>query len=98
MARFKVETVDGTQHVIYKCPGCKHLHTVPADRWNWNGDVDKPTLSPSVRHFITFPEGTKRAGQQQTICHYFIRDGRIEFCGDCEHDLKGSAAELPEIE
>jgi hypothetical protein len=95
MPKFDVSEHDGETYVRYTCPGCKHEHSVPAKRWNWNGDVNKPTLSPSVRHYITFPEGTKRAGQQHTTCHYHIIAGRIEFCGDCEHELKGQKVELP---
>lgn len=31
------------------------------------------------------------------ICHSFIRDGRIEFLGDCTHALAGQTVYLPEI-
>lgn len=90
MPKFDVTTqADGTQHVRYTCPGCKHEHSVPAAHWNWNGDVDKPTLSPSVRHL------DEKDGKRVTTCHYFIREGRIEFCGDCQHELSGKIVELP---
>lgn len=32
-----------------------------------------------------------------TICHYFIKAGRIEFCGDCTHALKGQTVDLPDF-
>ena len=51
---------DGEQGFWYSCPcGCgrKGLLTVgkgfkPEDgpSWNWNGSLDKPTLTPSVHH------------------------------------------------
>lgn len=67
-------------------------------RWNWNGDVDKPTLSPSILQKCgPFPEDTKRAGEFD-ICHCFVRNGNIEFCGDCTHSLKGQSVTLPEME
>lgn len=83
----------GVKHVWYYCPGCKRLHGVPAERWNWNGDTEKPTLSPSVRHFI--PEGEH--GPSRTTCHYFVREGRIEYCGDCEHELSGKNVDMVDV-
>jgi hypothetical protein len=32
------------------------------------------------------------------VCHSFIRDGKIQFLGDCTHALAGQTVELPEIE
>lgn len=81
------------EYVMYECPGCKHVHRVPPKRWNWNGDLEKPTLSPSVRHFIPQSE----YGPEKTICHYFIRNGNIEYCNDCEHELSGKTVTLPDI-
>lgn len=44
---------DGGRLLMYWCQGCKHTHTVrvggenrPA--WNWNGDAERPTFTPSV--------------------------------------------------
>ena len=43
------------------CPGCKTSHRIQhgvgdAPRWGWNGDVDKPTFTPSILvrtgHFV----------------------------------------------
>lgn len=39
--------------LAFRCPGCKTTHSVnvgdgPGPRWAWNGDVDKPTFTPSV--------------------------------------------------
>lgn len=89
---------DGETYVRYSCPGCKHEHTVPAKRWHWNGDVNKPTLSPSVRHFYVLPAHDGRPSVEVTTCHYHVRNGIIEYCNDCEHDLKGQKVELPELQ
>lgn len=80
-------------HISYMCPGCGHGHTIPVPRWSWNGSLDKPTVSPSVRHFINLT-----AGSENTICHYFITDGYIQYCNDCEHKLAGQTVELPEYD
>lgn len=91
MPKVAVRTHAGVKYVWYACPGCKHLHGVPAERWLWNGDVEFPTLSPSVRHYYTTHEGNER-----TTCHYHVVNGVIQFCGDCGHDLKGQSVELNE--
>ena len=31
------------------------------------------------------------------ICHSFIRDGQIQFLGDCTHELAGQTVDLPEL-
>jgi len=34
--------------------------------------------------------------QRGTTCHYFITDGKIEFCGDSPHKLAGQIVDLPD--
>ena len=84
---------DGFKWARYRCPGCNEIHSIPIDlthqsgrAWGWNGSVDAPTFSPSVRHTMK---------PLPYCCHYFVRDGRIEFCGDCSHGLKGQTVDLP---
>ena len=31
---------------------------------------------------------------EKTLCHLFITDGQIKFCGDCVHDLNGTTVPL----
>ena len=71
--------------LVYWCEGCGHAHIVPAERWHWNGDREKPTLDPSVRHFYTHPETKKEI----TVCHYMLQGGVLKYCGDCQHQYKG---------
>lgn len=92
MNRVAVRTHAGVEYVWYHCPGCRHLHSVPAERWHWNRDTVHPTLSPSVRHFFPARDGVP----EETVCHYLIRDGRIEFRGDCRHELKNQTVMLEE--
>lgn len=80
----KCELLSNNQ-LIYYCQGCNHLHSVDADRWHWNKKTDKPTLSPSVLH--RHPNSDKR-------CHYFIKDGMIQYLNDCTHEFKGKTVEL----
>jgi len=39
--------------LLFWCPGCDGAHAIqhgagPGPRWGWNGDVHKPTFTPSV--------------------------------------------------
>lgn len=76
------------------CPGCECLHGIAVEtpfrngaRWTWDGNLVAPTFSPSVN----VGPGTKLQ------CHYFIRAGRIEYCGDSHHELAGTTVDLPDI-
>lgn len=82
---------------IFECPACKSWHPIrikspdPSKRpiWEWNGDIEKPTFSPSL---LVYPH----TGQPR--CHCFVREGRIEFCSDCDHELAGQTVEMVELE
>lgn len=87
---------DGSQTLLFDCPGCGMLHATPVSgskrpAWQWNNRLDAPTLTPSV--LVTW---TRYDAPQ--MCHSFVRDGRIEFLGDCTHALKGRTVDLPEWE
>jgi hypothetical protein len=80
----------------FDCPGCKCCHGVWTKKrdnyphWKFNGDLENPTLSPSV--LVRFgPNGSN-------VCHSFIKNGMIEFLSDCTHDLKGKTVPLPDVE
>lgn len=92
MAKVAVRVHQGVEYVWYYCPGCKHNHGVPSKRWNWNCDIDKPTLQPSVRHYI--PQSD--FGPEKTLCHYFVVNGQIRYCGDCQHSLNNQIVDMAE--
>ena len=87
------------------CPGCGYGHEINVEKpnssgakWTFNGNRYKPTFSPSInlqvnsknhRHYN--PEA------KSSVCHYFIKDGMIQYLGDCTHSLKGQTVELPEV-
>ncbi len=86
---------DGPAALMFNCPGCGELHAPliagAAGRpiWTWNGDVVRPTLSPSVR--VRWAYGDKR---EPRVCHSFVRDGQIQFLSDCTHALAGQTVPL----
>lgn len=86
-------SVPGNSRIAFYCEGCGSLMQVCPDRWNWNRDPQNPTLSPSILQTIgPFPDGHKK------VCHCFVRDGRIEYCGDCTHSLAGTTHLLRDVE
>lgn len=42
-------------------------------------------------------KGEKPAPFKCGQCHTFITDGRIQFLGDCSHELAGQTVELPDL-
>jgi len=44
----KMIKLDGVPfHHAFQCPGCGSLHGIN-DRWTWNGDTERPTITPSI--------------------------------------------------
>jgi hypothetical protein len=82
--------------LFFECPGCDMIHGIshgpgPEPRWGWNGDAEKPTFTPSVLVWYRWTDGDRG-------CHSFVTDGRIQFLGDCTHELAGQTVDLPEWE
>jgi hypothetical protein len=73
---------DGTYS--FYCPGCKHSHGVN-DRWKI--DLNTNTIHPSVLVRTPRPKGEKR-------CHSWVRNGSIEYLGDCTHELAGKTVPM----
>lgn len=66
-------------------------------QWEFNGDLDHPTFSPSL---LVRWEEHQDEGQptKKHICHSFVRGGHIQFLGDSTHPLAGQTVELPEVD
>ena len=77
--------------IYFLCPGCNQEHVIDKT-WEFNGDLEKPTISPSILvSGYRFGEGNE---QIPFRCHSFIIDGMIRFKSDCTHDLAGKTVEL----
>lgn len=73
-------------YVVF-CPGCEQGHLFDA-RWKFNGDLERPTFTPSM---LVNGSRTTKAPR----CHSYVTDGRIQFLGDCDHALAGQTVDLP---
>jgi hypothetical protein len=68
-------------------------------QWSFNRNGDTPTFSPSIMVTWDFYPGGVEAGQAvKKVCHSFIREGRIEYLGDCTHELAGQTVDMPDWE
>ena len=87
--RFLRRTVSGYAHY---CPGCDHMHSFYVDqpfpengaRWTFNGDLEKPSFSPSMN-----------IGNDW--CHYYLTSGELRFSTCHGHKLGGQNMPLPEL-
>lgn len=82
------------RRVNFHCPGCDDYHSVVVESptgWGWNGDLERPTFTPSILVRMDFT-GDRIPSK---ICHSFVTDGRIQFLGDCTHELAGQTVDLP---
>jgi hypothetical protein len=73
--------------------------------WSWDENAENPTFNPSVlvTGIQTTRDGWKWAGDWVTgedgklaeqRCHCFIRNGYIEYLGDCTHSLAGQRIKM----
>jgi hypothetical protein len=98
----------------FECPGCGLTHNIPTEqsdstlKWQFNGDVDNPTFSPSLLNRWgkeaepnfkepAEPFGEGAPGSWSGRCHLFITNGQIQFCQDSTNALAGKTVEMAQI-
>ena len=95
----KMRRADG--RYFHWCPACQEMHPLP-DSWTFNGNVERPTFSPSFKTTFThWTGGVAESGhglgeRQERICHYIIADGKIHFCADSWHG-RSDVADMPDL-
>lgn len=90
---------------MFRCPGCDEAHHYAVDKpqpngaqWSFNGDVNKPTFSPSLlikTGRAVDPNFVPEEGDPPEVCHLFVTDGQVQFCSDSTHKLAGQTVPLP---
>lgn len=98
--------------LAFVCPGCaldgqSGLHMLPVrgdttghPRWDWDGNLDAPTLSPSILTHMDHrraKQGDEWVDVGPFVCHSFLRAGQFEFLGDCTHSLAGQTVPMPDL-
>ncbi len=96
-------------HLTIHIPGPSGELTLPVmikgsregtGNWSWNGDVDKPTLRPSVLTQGTRYQGgdvMDKANHRAFRCHTWITDGQAIFLDDTDHDLREKTVDLVDV-
>lgn len=80
----------------FECPGCKHDHFINVNPkvmnlvWDFDFNFKNPTVSPSILNKGNYKD-------TQTICHLFIKNGRIEYLNDCTHHLSGRTIDMIDV-
>lgn len=86
LLKFSGNRKEGQPEYTFHCPGCGYSHWFKTDKpeptWQWNGDLEKPTVNPSI-----LVHGEFR-------CHLYLRDGMIQFLNDCSHKLAGQTVPM----
>lgn len=81
------------EYYSFYCYGCKHEHNyaIYADgtQWHFNGDIENPTFTPSLLN-----RNIDKDGNVISVCHLFITNGQIVYCGDCTHEMAGKTMAL----
>lgn len=100
---------DSKAGLVYWCQGCESPHTVQTlgvgPQWSFNGDYDKPVVSPSV--LVTYPANPDASEEfkewrTERRCHTFIgcngaTPGEVIFLSDCTHALAGTVQPLLDL-
>jgi hypothetical protein len=90
----EAEHKGGGKSYLFRCPGCQENHAFYVGQpglpsWDYNSNEEKPTFSPSL--LVRYDGADK-----QYVCHSFVRDGMIQFLGDCTHELANQTVEIPD--
>jgi len=96
----KLENHNGIDYLTFKVSDEVGLTQLPVitkgsrdklHAWTWNGDLENPTLRPSVR--TGYHNGTA-----MTEIHYWLNDGIADCLGDCKDGNSGKKLTLLECE
>ena len=86
MSSAKSKLWRASEHIyVFHCPGCGYGHHIDTRRWAFNGDLSRPTVTPSL---LIHP------GDQTPRCHLFVTDGQLRFLADCGHALAGKTVDM----
>lgn len=84
------------QSLVFVCPACvefgyEGVHMVPVNTdlvqsWEFDGNLEKPTLSPSL--LTKYREG---------VCHSFLKNGQFQYLADCTHSMALLTVDIPDL-
>ena len=95
-------------YFLFWCPGCGcgHLYWCGpgfehSQKWDFNGNVDKPTFTPSLRTYVRITKEIDDklvdTGEQKTLCHLNLTDGQLQYCEDNPHKMNNQTIPMQDI-
>lgn len=95
---------------IFWCEGCQSHHYLQVSgvpKWDWDGDLVRPTANPSFLCRSTEPVTDAEVEAilsgvnvepKTRVCHFFIKKGNMEYLNDCTHKLMGQTVPMTPID
>lgn len=113
MSKFHVNiNTEADLTYVFVCPACGNCHRIRARGsnpiWAITGVAENmPTASPSLMVRGTMP--ITDAEQAKIMCgepfepvpyrcHSYIKDGKIQYLGDCTHKFAGQTVDIPDFD
>jgi hypothetical protein len=100
----KLQPFTNSDHSVeglsFYCPACDHLHAfytkhafngVVKETWNFDGNLDKPSFTPSLKNTCD-----NHPDPKQRCCHLTVTNGKIKYHDDCSHLMAGRTIDLPD--
>lgn len=93
----KFENIDGIDYLTFRPECMPRLTMLPVilkgkrdgtNAWTWNGNLEIPTLRPSIR-----TEYANEKGERKVI-HYWLNDGMCQCLDDCTDGNAGKTFPL----
>jgi hypothetical protein len=88
----RIHQQDAQRFVLW-CPACDTAHGIKFPVWSFDGNFEKPTITPSIK---AWHPAVPAENIPEFICHSYVANGRIQFLTDCTHALRGQTVDLPE--
>lgn len=92
-------SLEETTHILLHLPGPISRRMMPVQtkgsrkgtgNWTWNGDVNKPTLKPSILNDFR--------PHDPLVDHCWINEGQVIYLSDSTHEFSGKTMDLLEAE
>lgn len=100
----KIEERKGTKYLYFQPEGMDVM-SIPvitsgsrseSKCWSWNGDLEKPTVKPSVLH--AYSKSYEVGEYKEIKIHFWLNDGVCKCLGDCTDGNAGKELQLLPIE
>lgn len=99
MAKIRAcQEYEGYKYYTFWCVGCQEMHMFKTgkDSWWFNGDLDNPTVTNSIKTTSYWNE--EKQLHEETICHLNITNGKLHYYNDCTtHGLSNQVVEMKEV-